>query len=66
VKPGICDGVRASDEELRAVLKCMGTTRSICFRDHTIIAHISRDIDFCTYVDKDYFASENTIPPQSL
>jgi hypothetical protein len=62
-----CQGIRVKrefstecaslcDEELKGVLKCMGTTQSICCRDHTYIAHISADIGFWTYVDWDIFA----------
>jgi hypothetical protein len=34
----------------------MGTTWSICCRDHTKIAHISAGTGFWTYVDWDVFA----------
>jgi hypothetical protein len=34
------------NEELKVVLKCVGTTQSICCRDHTNIGHISAGIGF--------------------
>jgi hypothetical protein len=37
------------DEELKVVLKCMGTTRSIYCTDHIYIAHISAGISFWTF-----------------
>jgi hypothetical protein len=43
------------DEELQVVLNCMGTTQSICCRDHTNMA-VSAGTGFCTYVDWDLFA----------
>jgi hypothetical protein len=37
-----------NDLELEVVLKCMGTTYSICYRDHTNIAHITAGMGFWT------------------
>jgi hypothetical protein len=47
------------DKELKVVLKCVGTTRSICCGDHTNIAHISAGIHYSTYVKPD--VSEESI-----
>jgi hypothetical protein len=33
----------------------MGTKYKISCRDHTIIVHISADIRYCTYLDRDIF-----------
>jgi hypothetical protein len=38
------------DKGLKVVLKCVGTTYSICYRDHTNIAFISAGVVFWTYV----------------
>jgi hypothetical protein len=35
-------------------MKCLGTTQSICCRDHTNIAHVSTGTGFGTYVDWDF------------
>jgi hypothetical protein len=43
-----------SDEELKVVLKCMGTTWSICCRDHANVSYISAGIGFWTYVEWDF------------
>jgi hypothetical protein len=39
------------DEELKVVLKCMGTTHSIFCRGHTNIAHISVGSGFWAFID---------------
>jgi hypothetical protein len=47
------------DVELKVVLICMGTARSICCGDHANIAYISVGTHFCTYsyVEWDFFCS---------
>jgi hypothetical protein len=44
------------DEELMVLLKHMGTTQSICCRDHTNITHTSVGTGLWIYVDLDIFA----------
>jgi hypothetical protein len=43
------------DKRLKDMLKCMGTTESICYRNHTNIALISAGTGVCSYVDWDFF-----------
>jgi hypothetical protein len=42
------------DEELKVVLKCMGTTKSICCEDHLNISHISAATGFWTFVGEKF------------
>jgi hypothetical protein len=58
VKPEIFDRVRISvwrRAVVRVVLKCKGTTNSVCCKDLTNIAHISAGICFWIYVDWEFF-----------
>jgi hypothetical protein len=44
------------NEELKFVLKWMGTTQSMRCRDHTNMGHISAGTVFWTYADWEFFA----------
>jgi hypothetical protein len=51
-KAGIIDKcVPLCDEDLKVVLKCIGTTQIIRCRDHMNIAHTSVRTGFWTYVN---------------
>jgi hypothetical protein len=58
VKSGISDRVRTScSEEIKLVLKWMGTTQSICCRDHTNTDHVSAGNGSSTYTFTETFSS---------
>jgi hypothetical protein len=55
-------------EKVKDALNCMGTTDSICYRNHTNIACISGSAGLWTYIDWDFFGqlSKHSTPLKTV